>query len=205
MENSHKARIIGGEFKRRILQTPYCNDNSIRPTTDALKEVIFNVIEHRFYINFFNTYTLDVFAGSGALGIEAISRGSQHCISIDKDYKAILCIRENISTLKISDRFDVIHTDISKSFPVKQIEKTLQNKKNILLVFIDPPYANKILIFEVLQNLKQLNMEMLVIIESDDKFKFSSEKNQDNEKILTKYKGKSSVTFLHYDKNFNFC
>ena len=77
-----EMRIVGGEFRGRPLATP--RSQSIRPTTDRTREALFNVLAHRFPEKLEGARVLDLFAGTGALGLEALSRGAAHCLFIEE-------------------------------------------------------------------------------------------------------------------------
>ena len=106
-----------------------------RPTTDKNKENLFNMIGP-----FFNGgVCLDLFGGSGGLGIEAISRGMDELYSVDKQYKAFATIKENIQTLKIQDVAHVYKMDYQKA-----LQQFANENIQFDLVFLDPPYGLKI-------------------------------------------------------------
>ena len=83
-------RIIAGDYKGRRLTSPA--DNRVRPTTDKVKEAIFSILTNEIY----GSYVLDLFAGSGNLGLEALSRGAEHCWFGDSSRDSIKLIRENV-------------------------------------------------------------------------------------------------------------
>ena len=122
-------RIIGGTAKGRRLAS--FRGMSIRPTTDKVREAIFNILPRPF--TFKNV--LDLFAGTGAVGIEALSRGAETVTFVDNDPKAVKIIRKNLETCGFSDMASIINMDIQPSL-------TLLNKKGeqFDLIFIDPPY-----------------------------------------------------------------
>ncbi|ERJ13446.1 16S rRNA (guanine(966)-N(2))-methyltransferase RsmD [Haloplasma contractile] len=125
-------RIVSGEFKgRRIKAVPGRNT---RPTTDKVKESLFNIIGPYFD----GGDCLDLFAGSGNLGLEAISRGMDTCIFIDRDYKAFSTIRDNVKTLNVDEQVEVYKRDAFKA--LKQI--ATQNR-TFDLIFLDPPYKHQ--------------------------------------------------------------
>lgn len=149
-------RVIAGKFKSRQLKSV---DSSLtRPTTDKNKENLFNMIGPYFD----GGVCLDLFGGSGGLGIEAISRGIEQLFIVDKQYKAFLTIQENIKMLKIENNVQVYKMDYQKAlvqFANEQIKFDL--------VFLDPPYALKINqdILDYMVEKKMLNDNCLIIIE----------------------------------------
>ena len=102
-------RVISGKLKSRRLVAPA--GLSTRPTTDRIKESVFNILP----AVFFHQRVLDLFAGSGALGIEALSRGAASAVFVDHAQRAIAAIRQNIETLEIGDQTRIIRWDIRKN------------------------------------------------------------------------------------------
>ena len=100
-------RIISGSRKGHPLQVP---KSGSRPTTDRTREAIFNILESR--INFENIRVLDLFAGSGALGLEALSRGARHATLVEQSSEAVRTIRSNVGTLGFSDQCVIVRDDV---------------------------------------------------------------------------------------------
>ena len=117
-------RVIGGEFRSRKLKP--VPGLETRPTPDRLREALFNVLAPRIQDAVF----LDVYAGTGAVGIEALSRGARRCIFVEKSRGAVDVIRENVAALGLENRAEVF---TSKPGPV--IERVKAD-----IVFLDPPY-----------------------------------------------------------------
>ena len=183
-------RIISGKFRGLKLQPPV--DFNIRPTSDRLKESLFSILEsNKYNIKIQNSNVLDVCCGTGALGIEALSRGAKLIYFIDKNPKAINVLQKNISKLKI-DYKDETHIKIIRD----DANIALQNiKNNFDIVLIDPPYNSNI-IEECLVKLKQNNL-----IELDSYIFAESSKNEnfnfDGFDILDKkIYGNSKLTIL---------
>ena len=183
-------RIISGKFRGLKLHPPV--DLSIRPTSDRLKESLFSIIEsNKYNIKIKNSKVIDICSGTGALGIEALSRGAKSIYFIDKDPKAINVLQKNISKLKIDKKDDtyikVIREDALKA---------LQNINIIFdLVLIDPPYNSKI-IEECLVKLKEYNLIDLncyIFAESSKNENFNF---YDFDILDTKIYGKSKLTIL---------
>lgn len=122
-------RVISGALKgRRLAAVPGA---STRPTSDKVKESIFNVIGPYFD----GGSVLDLFAGTGSLGIEALSRGMDSAVFIDRDPKALQTVRKNIEACRLEDRARIFRNDARKAIFV------LAKKKECFdLVFLDPPY-----------------------------------------------------------------
>ncbi|NQV97219.1 MAG: 16S rRNA (guanine(966)-N(2))-methyltransferase RsmD [Acidimicrobiaceae bacterium] len=120
-------RIVAGELRGRKISAP--EGNTTRPTTDMAREAIFNALVSMNAV--VGARILDLFAGSGALGIEALSRGALHCTFIERDRDALASLQENLKKLSLTDRTTVVRGDAL----------ILAGKvANIDLVLADPPY-----------------------------------------------------------------
>ena len=141
-------RIISGKYSGRKIITP--KGKETRPTTDRFKETLFNIIENSLKIDLKEKNILDLFAGSGSLGLEAISRGAKSCVFLDKSSKAIRVIEDNINNLGLSSS-DCINIDVSK---IRKFKKNVEDKIDI--IFSDPPYSktdiNEIAISNLVKN-----------------------------------------------------
>jgi 16S rRNA (guanine(966)-N(2))-methyltransferase RsmD len=126
-------RIIAGEFKGRRLQ--FIKTPGIRPAMDRVKESLFNVLGGLLM----DKEVLDLFAGSGSIGLEAISRGASRCVFVDKDRSTIGVLKENIEKLGLSgDRAEVLCLDWKRAL------KGLREQGNKFdFLFIDPPYKRQ--------------------------------------------------------------
>ncbi|MCI0506091.1 MAG: 16S rRNA (guanine(966)-N(2))-methyltransferase RsmD [Gammaproteobacteria bacterium] len=125
------VRIIGGQWRSRKLQFSGIPD--LRPTPDRVRETLFNWLQPVIV----SARCLDVFAGSGALGFEALSRGAAYCLFIDKHPQSIADIQRNLVLLK-SDAGDTITGD---SLHILQRLQEAPAEKQFNVVFVDPPYA----------------------------------------------------------------
>lgn len=121
-------KIISGKYRGRKLVTP--KDAQTRPTQGAIREQLFNIIQFDIPESNF----LDLFAGSGAIALEALSRGAAHATLIESDRYALLSIRKNIELLELETQTKVIPTDVYKALP------TLP-KEEYTIIFADPPYS----------------------------------------------------------------
>ena len=124
-------RVITGSARGRKLLTPEGLDT--RPTTDKVKEAICSALQ----FDFPGANVLDLFAGSGQMAIEALSRGAHHAVLIDQDNRAIGCIRENIRNCGFTAQADIIRID-AVSYLSRCTEK-------FTIAFLDPPYRHGIL------------------------------------------------------------
>ena len=149
-------RVIAGSAKRMPLKTIEGLDT--RPTTDRIKETLFNMISG--YLA--DSYFLDLFSGSGAIGIEALSRGAAKAVLVEQNKKAVNCIRENLRFTKLADRAEVYETDVIHAL------KLLEKKNKFDYIFMDPPY-NQMLekrVLEYLKNSEVLSKDALIIVEA---------------------------------------
>lgn len=122
------VRIVGGTLGGRVLRAPA--GHSTRPTSEKVREAIFNILP-----DMAGARVLDLFAGSGALGIEALSRGASHATFVDKDKHALKVLRENLAELGLADRTTVIAQDAVAAARRGSAEPWR-------FVFVDPPYAS---------------------------------------------------------------
>ena len=120
-------RIISGEFRGRRLETPKGNDP--RPTADMIKESVFNIIQFEIQ----SARVLDLFCGTGQMGLEALSRGAEHCVFVDASAPALELARRNIKLCGVSERADTVRT-----FALSYLNGIPENHFDI--IFIDPPY-----------------------------------------------------------------
>jgi len=135
-------RIIGGRLKGRALKAPRRgalsrgSEGDLRPTADRARESIFNVLAHGIKGWVIEGATVaDVFAGTGALGLEALSRGAGHAIFIDNNSAALACVRKNAGPLGLARRVTLLKIDAQRLSP-----PPLAAKAPCGLVFLDPPY-----------------------------------------------------------------
>jgi 16S rRNA (guanine966-N2)-methyltransferase len=126
-------RITGGQAKGRILATP--KGRGIRPTSDRVREAIFNIIGQ----DLSGACVLDLFAGTGSLALEALSRGARRALLIDSAPRAIRLIRRNLSLCGFEERGDVLMRDLRRGVPWNHplLRETFD------LVFLDPPYRGR--------------------------------------------------------------
>lgn len=126
-------RIIAGSCKRRILAAP--PDGSVtRPITDRVKENLFNSLMARGVLG--EGRVLDIFAGVGSLGLEALSRGAEHCTFVERHREIRQFLTKNISDLRLEDCAAVLAVDALAVDWISQL-----NHKSVQLIFLDPPYA----------------------------------------------------------------
>ncbi|GAA6236619.1 16S rRNA (guanine(966)-N(2))-methyltransferase RsmD [Apilactobacillus micheneri] len=152
-------RVISGKFGSRNLKS--VPGNKTRPTTDKVKESLFNMIGP--YFNGGNF--LDLFSGSGAVAIEAVSRGFDKATLVDKQYAAIKTINENVNITKQDQSFNVLKMNAENA-----LQSLSNQNEKFDIIFLDPPYKDQKMIKQLqeIYELKLLNENGMVICETDD-------------------------------------
>src|ERR1700680_3208534 len=125
-------RVVGGSLRGRPLAAP--KSPTIRPTADRLREALFNILVHAYGDPIGGARVLDLFAGTGALGIEALSRGAAFTLFVDDGAEARALLRENVATLGLGGTSRIYRRDATKLGPAHPVEP-------FSLVFLDPPYG----------------------------------------------------------------
>jgi 16S rRNA (guanine966-N2)-methyltransferase len=128
-------RVVGGRLRSRPLAGP--RSAAIRPTSDRLREALFNILVHGYGDPVTGARVLDLFAGTGALGIEAMSRGAAHALFVDDGVEARALLRGNIETLALGGVTRIFRRDATKLGPAHPLEP-------FSLVFLDPPYGKSL-------------------------------------------------------------
>ena len=125
-------RIVGGRLRGRLLAAPA--SRAIRPTADRLRESLFNILVHAYGDLITDARVLDLFAGTGALGLEAMSRGAAFALFIDEGAEARALLRENVATLGLGGTSRIFRRDATKLGAAHPIEP-------FSVAFLDPPYG----------------------------------------------------------------
>jgi 16S rRNA (guanine966-N2)-methyltransferase len=128
-------RVVGGSLRGRTIAAP--KSQAIRPTADRLRESLFNILMHAYGDPVSGVRTLDLFAGTGALGIEALSRGAAFALFVDDGAEARALLRENVVSLGLGGTSKVFRRDATKLGPAYPVEP-------FSLAFLDPPYGQKL-------------------------------------------------------------
>ncbi|MBR4173749.1 MAG: 16S rRNA (guanine(966)-N(2))-methyltransferase RsmD [Lachnospiraceae bacterium] len=152
-------RVIAGSARRLLLKTPEGMDT--RPTQDRIKETLFNIIQDQVPGRKF----LDLFSGSGGIGIEALSRGAQRAVFVDNSKKAQECIRYNLNHTHLADQATLISADVFSSI------RAIEREGVYDVVYMDPPYESgyDAKVLTLLKGSKAINEDTLVIIEATDR------------------------------------
>ena len=182
-------RIIGGELKGKRLCS--IRGSAVRPTADRLRESIFNIL----FPCIHGSIVLDLFAGTGAYGIEALSRGAESAVFIDNNKEALSAIKKNLASCAYDNKARVINWDIRKNL----------NCLNLIpysrfdLIFIDPPYDQGLvgLALRHLGNTDSMTNEVMVVIEHSCHETIPKERNAFEIKDQRRYR-KTLVSFLAY-------
>ena len=179
-------RIIGGKARGTKLYT--LEGENTRPTLDRVKESLFNIIQK----DVPNAIFLDLFAGSGAIGLEAVSRGANKSILCDKNRDAIKIIKKNIEKTRSREQVELYEADFKEVLKNKLKEK-------IDIVFIDPPYKTDFAYeaIKILANSKNIKKESLMIIETDEEERILKQIENLEIEIIDKRKyGRAHLIFL---------
>ena len=149
-------RVIAGKARRLLLKTPA--GEATRPTQDRIKETLFNIIQDDIY----GCRFLDLFSGSGGIGIEALSRGAAHAVFVDSSKDAQGCIRENLNHTHLADSATVLSSDVFASLPA------IEREGPYSIVYMDPPYDTGAdeRALAMLASSKAINEDSLVILET---------------------------------------
>lgn len=182
-------RVIAGEHRgRRLAAVP---GKGTRPTTDKVKESIFNMIGPYFD----GGWALDLYAGTGGLGIEALSRGADRAVFVERDMKAFSVVKQNISTCRLDDYAELYRMDADRAI------RTLSTRNQKFdLVFLDPPYAQQKIVAEIelLQELQMLADGAWIVAEHDITDSFPDHIGLCVKDRAAKY-GDTAVTVYYYD------
>jgi len=157
-------RVISGKAGRLLLVTP--KGMAVRPTTDRIKETLFNIINP--YL--FECEFLDLFAGSGAIGIEALSRGAAKCVFVENSRESKDCIEKNLKSTRLEENAELLFRDAVMAIPV------LYNQgKRFDIIFMDPPYnmEHEKKVLEQLEKTRILKEDGMIIVEASADTDFS--------------------------------
>lgn len=150
-------RVIAGKVRRMTLVAPPGKD--VRPTTDRIKETLFNILQS----DIIGSSFLDLFSGSGAIGIEALSRGAEYVTMVDNNKEALRCIEYNLDHTHLADEAEVLPMDA-----VQAIRNLNKRGKVFDIVFMDPPYEKEYEV-QALQALAEsdiINDDTIIIVET---------------------------------------
>ena len=183
-------RVIAGKARRLNLKT--IPGNETRPTTDRIKETLFNILQPEIP----GCRFLDLFSGSGAIGIEALSRGAEYAVFVEKNPKACTCIRENLSFTKLTDGGKLLNMDVLQAL------RSMEGQAAFDCIFMDPPYNNELerQVLEYLQDSSLADEDTLIIVEADLHTDFSYVEEFGYELSRSKEYKTNKHIFLHKRK-----
>ena len=152
-------RIVGGKYRHRLIIYPDDMEHT-RPTKDRIRDAIFSALG-----DISNANALDLYAGSGAMGLEALSRGAKKCSFVDVSQIAIKTIKDNINNLKINEN----EYQIIKDKDINALERFKNTNEKFDLVFLDPPYEQGQYqqIVDIMVNNNLLNDYAIIVIEAN--------------------------------------
>lgn len=156
-------RVISGKARGLKLNTPKNKD--VRPTTDRVKESLFNIIN--FYI--MDNDVLDLFAGTGSLGIECLSRGANKCVFVDKSKESMAIVKSNIKKARVENESTTMNIDFKSAI------KSLGSKgEKFTIIFMDPPYYENMFIdaLKLVEENNLLEEDGIIVVEHDTKDSF---------------------------------
>jgi 16S rRNA (guanine966-N2)-methyltransferase len=182
-------RIITGSAKGTKLNAP--RGLGTRPTADRVKESIFNILSDIVL----NAQVLDIFAGTGNLGLEALSRGATAAVFIDNNIESIKIIKDNAQRTNLSGHAEIYRNDV-----IRALERFVQTGRSFDLIFCDPPY-NQGLIQIVLEKIAKnsiLNPEGILIVEHSKHEKIIDEWDKLQLRRVERY-GETLISFLLYN------
>ncbi|WP_167956738.1 16S rRNA (guanine(966)-N(2))-methyltransferase RsmD [Anaerosporobacter faecicola] len=170
-------RVIAGKAKRLQLKTIAGLDT--RPTTDRIKETLFNILAQ----DLADCDFLDLFSGSGAIGIEALSRGAKSAVFVENNKAAIDCIKANLKITNLADAAQVLMMDV-----IAAIQYAEKNGKVFDIIFMDPPYNKDLekMVLEYLEHSSVIYYNTLIVVEASLDTDFSYLENSSLEVYRTK-------------------
>lgn len=180
-------RVISGNARGKKLVS--LEGMNTRPTLDRVKEALFNIIQ----FDIVDKNVLDLFAGSGAIGIEAISRGAKSATFCDNSIDAIKIIETNVRNTRSTEKAKIIHGDFLTA--LKQLSK---NKRTFDIVYLDPPYKTEFanIAIDKIIELNLLSKDGIIIVETDDAEKERTIKNDDIEIFDIRKYGRAILIFI---------
>lgn len=176
-------RIIAGKFRSRVIEAPRGTDT--RPTLDQVRESVFSILMN----DIVDASFLDLYAGSGANGLEALSRGAKTAVFVDKDRQAQRVIQKNIESLDVMDQATLLRVSAKQALDILA-------GQSFDLVYLDPPYKKQenVWIIKQLVEKELLNSNSIIMIEADRADRYP-EKIEDQKLWKKKEYGRSQLLF----------
>ena len=181
-------RVISGTARGKKLNS--LEGLETRPTLDRVKEAVFNILQ----FNIKEANVLDLFSGSGSLGIEALSRDANWAVFCDNSNKAINIVKDNLEATRLINKSEILNKDY-----IEAIKKLSKESKKFDIIFLDPPYKTDYVIKSInyILEYKILAEDGIIVVETDDKNKIIEiENNKDLEVYDTRKYGIVYVVFI---------
>ena len=180
-------RVISGNARGKKLVS--LEGMNTRPTLDRVKEALFNIIQ----FDIKDKNVLDLFAGSGAIGIEAISRGAKTATLCDNSIDAIKVIETNVKNTRSTEKAKIIHADY-----LTALKLLADNRKTFDIVYLDPPYKTEFanIAIDRIIELNLLSKDVIIIVETDDAEKEKTIKNEGIELFDKRKYGRAILIFI---------
>lgn len=158
-------RIIAGKLKGARLETP--DGATLRPTQDRVREAIFSTLQS--YVDWSRTVVIDLYAGSGALGLEAISRGARRALFVEADGALVSALRQSINRLGVEAQARVLPGELPAAWREAIAAAAVREGEEELLVFLDPPYRQDAgaQMLQTLLESESVPAESLIVVESE--------------------------------------
>lgn len=188
-----RVRVVAGTLRGRTLVAP--EGSATRPTTDRTREAVFNALSSLGVLE--GAVVVDLFAGSGALGIEALSRGATSCVFVESDSRALATIRQNLKTLDLEGRSEVVAGRV-ETVMTAMLPALTSSVGRVDLVFADPPYGYEGW-DELTDRLESVvAVDAIAVIESGTELEPSFAESSVWNVIRSKRYGRTWVTFLQH-------
>lgn len=188
-------RVVAGELRGRRIGAP--EGESTRPTTDKVREAVFNALGSLDAVD--GAVVVDLFAGSGALGIEALSRGATRCSFVENDRRALTALRENVAALGLGDRTDVVVLDITRETRGGDSLRLGELLAGATLVLADPPYG-----FsgwpEIFSAARSADPKVVLVIETEARAPIHDDVPAGWKSVRQRVYGRTTVGFYVHDE-----
>lgn len=185
-------KITGGKYRGRLLKIP----PNIRPTSNKVREALYNIVGERVFQAIF----LELFAGSGIVGIEALSRGAKKVVFIEKNRNVARTIEENLKIINNLEKAEIIVGDV-----LNGLKKLSKNKEKFDIIFLDPPYKEKLLTISTLEFISSIDIfkkNCIIIVEHYKKISLPEQVGILKKVKIYKY-GDTQLLFYNLNKEKN--
>ncbi len=195
-------RITGGDFRGRKISCP--RGKRVRPTTDRVREALFDILSANFVRDWSAIGVMDLFAGTGALGLEALSRGAKSCIFIEKDRSTLQFLKKNLALLDEDEirRLKVVLSDV---YPFLESGFSFQRDFfPVEIVFADPPYGKGHMersLRALSENKAILDRNGLLVVEEDKRAGFIDVEPYGFEILMIRTYGDTALFFMKRNNN----